>query len=609
MAMQNAGESGRQIRQELARILADPDFQSSPRSGALLTHVVEKTLAGRQGEIKESTIGVEVFGRPADYDTRRDAIVRSEARRLREKLNRYSLREGTRSVVRIEVPRGSYQPEFHFREQPAPGPKPIGLLSRLRWGIAGALLTVTAVVLSAVAPRYKTESVPTLAILPFANRSDDAHLKYVSDGLAEDLERDLSRVKGLRIHAHSGLPANSAVDYRELGRRLGVTALLEGKLTGSSGHHEVWVSLIRTSNSAILWADRFPYDGSVQPEERQIESATASALGVKVWNVPAAENPQVHDLYLRGHNLTAIRRRPEMELGIALFQQALTIDPSYALAYAGIADAYGVMAANGKIDPGIALARGMPAARKAVELAPSLAEAHAALGMLKGVAGDPKGQAEEYQRTIELNPNYGRGYLRLGISRFTQGDFAGAERLIRESETLDPTSLALPLIRAELYYYWRRYDDSIALSRQIQQVDTDPRDSVPNLVMIRDFLQLHRLREAEEAARQLAKTEPPAIAKLARVACLGAQGHLDEAEQSMREVEANLKSDPVDPYSLALVFARLHDTANTLDWLEKALHDHTPDLSSARWEPALDFVRAEPRYRAVVDAVFIPSGN
>ena len=172
--------------------------------------------------------------------------------------------------------------------------------------------------------------------------------------------------------------------------------------------------------------------------------------------------------------------------------------------------------------------------------------------------------------------------------------------MLRESETLNPTYLALPLVRAELYYYWRRYDDSIDLIRQVEQVDRDPKDGAGSLILVRDFLELHRAPEAEQAARKIFGTDPPAIARTALAPCLAAAGRPDEAAALMRQVVANLRSDPIDPYTIALAYARMHDRAATLAWLETALRDRTPDLVSARWDPALDFVRGEARYERVV---------
>ena len=123
-------------------------------------------------------------------------------------------------------------------------------------------------------------------------------------------------------------------------------------------------------------------------------------------------------------------------------EQALTIDPGYALAYAGIADAYGLMMAHGQMDYSTAVGRGEQAARKALELDPSLAEAHAALGLIESARWQWNDAAAEYQRAIELNPSYDRAFVRAGVNRFELGDFVSAERLMRESERLNPYSIS-----------------------------------------------------------------------------------------------------------------------------------------------------------------------
>ena len=194
-------------------------------------------------------------------------------------------------------------------------------------------------------------------------------------------------------------------------------------------------------------------------------------MGVPVPAPTRVENPQAHDLYLQGRNLWTTRDREKTEQAIELYQQALKLDPNYALAWMGIADAYGLMAANGQMPAHLAIQDCEEAAAKAISLEPSLAEAHAPLGLLKMNQWDWRAADEEIQRSIVLNPNYDRAYVRAGLVRFYLGDFAEADRLIRRAETLRPYSLSLPIIRAELYYYARRYDDALDLSRHVQTID------------------------------------------------------------------------------------------------------------------------------------------
>jgi TolB-like protein/Flp pilus assembly protein TadD len=605
--------SAKQIREQLARILRAPDFVEYPRSSALLTHVVEETLAGRGAQIKEATLGVEVFGCPPGYDSKADSVVRTQARSLRTKLARYYAGEGVRDSVLIEIPKGAYVPEFRSLQEddiaPALPPSPNRRFSpRLAAGWLVVAVVVSAAALTIkIASASRHPNVPALAILSFVDLDPDRRFDTLAFGITEDLQRDLARVSALRLHATP--PAAQLVgersDYSALSRKLAVDALLEGEVTGSGNRAQIRVSLIRASDNSILWTDHFSSDLPAGPIEWQIEHNVARAMGVKLPPVLSArpENPQAHDLYFAARALWATRDAEKTRQAIGLFQQALTIDPGYALAYMGIADAYGLMMAHGQIDYSTAVGRGEQAARKALELDPSLAEAHAALGLIESARWQWNDAAAEYQRAIELNPSYDRAFVRAGVNRFVLGDFVSAERLMRESERLNPYSVSLPLIRAELYYYWRRYNDSEDLIRDVQKAE--PHNGTAFQLLARDFFAQHQPTPALQAAQSAAALSPDSVMLDAElVPCLIAAGHSAHAAELLRVVLHPHGADPLDEYGLALLYARLGDKDNTLKHLEDAWDHHVPDLPSMRWDPALDVVRDDPRYRALAAKIY-----
>lgn len=447
-----SGPSERRVREQLARMLRHPDFLASPRTSAFLKHIAERTLAGRSDEIKESTIGVEVFGRPPGYDAKADSIVRSEARRLREKLAHYYAGEGAGDTLRIEVPKGTYVPEFRSLAEEPDTTEEAGRTAN-SGRLAGILLAAAVVGAAVVLLAWNqlsaghTEGRVVLAVLPFAHAS----APDFDAAVTEDLERDLARIRSLRIHARPPadlLDPHEELDYRALAKKLGVDVLLDGRIVRSAAGASIHVSLIRGADSSLLWTDHFDASAPTRAVERQIEDAVARTLGMSLPMRTQPENPRAHDLFLEGRALWATRRKPEIERALAAFEQALQVDPGYALAYMGIADAYGLMAVHGQIDEATGVERGERAARKAIELDPSLAEAYAALGLLECAQWRWQEADEQYRRAIEFNPSYDRAYSRAGVVRFYLGDFPAAERYMREAETLDPYSTALPLIRA-----------------------------------------------------------------------------------------------------------------------------------------------------------------
>jgi TolB-like protein len=598
-----------QVRARLDRILRTPGFASDPRSCAFLTYVVELVLSGRSSEIKESTLGLEVFGRAPGYDCRNDSIVRTQARRVREKLAEYYLSAGKNDPVWIEIRKGGYVPEFRVPEhqmQIAEPERPLfrGVFASRRIALvpALALLLIACGIISWTWLRTRPSRLPAIAVLPFADLNPDHRGESLANGLTEDLERDLSRVRNLRIHARppAGLPTDGRrPDYASLSHRLHVDALLDGQIVSAGNRTEVRASLIHASDNAILWTDRFSSDGTALSIERQIEQGVASALGVKLPALVRTENPKAHDLFLAGRALWATRTPVNINKAIALYQQALQIDPNYALAYVGIADSYGLLAAHSQIDAKTGIELGERAARKALQIDPSLAEAHAALGLLDYDHWKWKEAEAEFQRAIDLNPSYDRAYSRAGIVRFYLGDFPAAERLIRESEQLNPYAMSLPLIRAELYYYWRRYDDSEDLIRQVQKAE--PKNATAFQFLAADFLARHQPARALEAARAAISEQPDSPDLTILVPCLHAVGDSAEAAQDLDRLR---QPGVGNPYALALMYARMGDKENTLQRLEAAFAQRVPDLPSVRWDPAFDLVRTEPRYRAIVEKVY-----
>ncbi len=600
--MASAGfASPENVRAQLVRILAAAEFAPFPRSAALLTYVVEEALAGRNDSLKEAVIGVEVFGRSPGYDPKADSIVRTQARRVREKLAEYYQGAGQDDPVRITIPKGAYIPEFVAAVKPPA--VPAARASR-RMAVAAFSLCLAAAGILLLAWHRGIPRVTTVGILPFLDR-DPAHAyAALAGGLTEDLERDLSRARDLRIHAHpTGLTPEARADYTEVARRLAVDAVIDGSIVRENGDAEIRVALIRGADRALLWTGRFPATGAIGGTERRIEDAVAAALGVKPpAHAAHTENPRAHDLYFAGRALWATREPAKSRQAIALYEEALRIDPEYALAYMGIADAYALMAGNGQIEPYAAIARGVPAVRRALELDPSLAEAHAAFGMLYLAQRDYQNAAGEYQRAIELNPSYDRAYVRAGTLQFWFGDFPQAEKLIRESERLNPYAMSLPMIRSELYYYWRRYDDSITLAKVVLQAD--PGYATAYQVMARDYLQKGDAPRAVAAARAAVAKFPDRMLYVSELASyLFRSGQTREAENLAALVLEPGPPDEVDPLVVALMYARMMDREKTLRYLAAAYSARSVDLPSIRFDPALDFVRDDPRYRAIAAKV------
>ena len=292
------------IREQLVRILNSGPFHQSQRRQRFLEYLVNETLAGRGERLKAYNVALAVFDRPETFDPVTDPLVRIEAARLREKLREYYGTEGQSDAIHIDLPKGTYAPQIEFRE----GEQQVTSVSkrRMRWQI---IVPVLAQVLG-------MPEGPAIAVLPFANLSDDPKQEYFSDGLTEDLMTALSRASSdLRVLARNTTfqYKGRAVDVPKLGRELGVRYVLEGGVRRTDDGLRVTAQLIDTQTGAHIWADRFDRKMAdiflVQDEiVSQIVAKIAGGYGVieitegKSAAHKSPEEIRAYDLVLRAHD-------------------------------------------------------------------------------------------------------------------------------------------------------------------------------------------------------------------------------------------------------------------------------------------------------------------
>jgi tetratricopeptide (TPR) repeat protein len=308
-------------------------------------------------------------------------------------------------------------------------------------------------------------------------------------------------------------------------------------------------------------------------------------------------------LYLQGRVLAAIQIYGRTQEAFGLYRKALQIDPDYALAWMGIADAYALMTQNGQIRFADGAAEAEKAAARAIALEADLAEAHASLGRIRMTEWRWTEADRVLKRAIELNPSYDRA----GLLKYYLGDFATGETLIRKAETLSPYSLAIPMLRAQGYIVTRRYQDALDLCKSIRKLN-------PEYITTygQEAVALHFLGRNQEALDAKEKSYDFVVRvggqqrepDRSLAPYLFAGGHLREARQLMDDAIARRSVKFADAYGLAEEWGLMSERAETLRWLEQALAEHSADLPSLRVDPMFDFVRGEPRFQAVVRKVF-----
>jgi len=324
------------VRQHLETVLDSPPFRRVGGQAKLLRYIVEHTLDGDQDSLKEYLLGMDVFQRGQDFDPKADAVVRVEALRLRARLEKYYSGEGKSSPVVIELPRGGYVPTFHLREPAAP--KSSGGRRAFPWiaaAVAGIVI-VSAVYLGVRRPRSPGAGGNSLAVLPFLNLTGNPENQYVCDGFVEDLTTELSTIPALHVAARTSASAirGRSVDVREIGRQLGVSAVLEGSLRQDDKDWVISAQLVDTSDGYHLWSQT--YRGgreAVMAMEGNISTAVVRALRLPGAAAPS-QTPQyvpgeaARELYWRGvsANAKGYTHRPE---SLRYWEQAVALEPKY----------------------------------------------------------------------------------------------------------------------------------------------------------------------------------------------------------------------------------------------------------------------------------------
>jgi DNA-binding winged helix-turn-helix (wHTH) protein/TolB-like protein/tetratricopeptide (TPR) repeat protein len=542
------------------------------------------------------------------------------------------------------------QPELPIRSavgSVVPPPPVASGITQRRWQYAAAGLALTVLVagLIAVSPLGSpvrpmarsmarsmirsmawTTSSPapprSVSVLPFEDlgvSSAEPEKQYIASGLTQELSAELARLRGLKVivgRLASQSPPGSAstpavLDAMSVGRSLNVESLLRGSVRRSGGQYRIAVQLINTRDGRELWSGVYTADVSDIPSvEEQIVRHTADALRVpwtasldEQWARRHVENPEAHDLYLQARYLWSTRKTDALEQSVLLFRQAIAKDPSYARAYAGLADSYLVMATN---DQQMPVATAVPlvrdAAVKALQLDPTLAEPHATLGLLKSkFEWDFAGAQEEFQRSFALNPGYATAHHWAGQNLTAMGEFEAANAELRKAQELDPLSRMIFEGLFENYYYWRRFDDAIQTMRALQA--RDPIEYAPfSWAFGNAYLAKGMYPEAEAIYRQLADRHRVDVYSLRLAQVQALEGHRTEARAVLERVER--KPDrSADPVSLARVHVALGETDAAIALLQRAYQERDPEVTIMKYDPNLEALSADPRFQQLVQSV------
>src|SRR5437867_5082433 len=453
----------------------------------------------------------------------------------------------------------------------------------------------------------------SVAVLPFVNMSADKNDEYLSDGMTEELINALARVPGLRVPGRSSSFAfkgkNEDDIFRKVGEQLHVNAVLEGSVRKAGDKLRITAQLINVADGYHLWSE--DYDGDVRDIftfQSNVAKRVVEALQVKLGFEAAralakkpTENPEAHRLYLLGRYEFGKYSEAGWTSSIRYYEQALKLDPNYALAYCGLADTYAYM--GGVVMPSKeAVVKEKEFAQKALELEPELPEAHLSLACALGGAFDWQNAQIEFDRAIELNPNLAWAYE---IYAWFLGGVGRLDEAIAKDKKaieLDPLNSFFQAALAYFLYHARRYDDAIVQIKKTLELD-------PASTLGRHLLGCCLLWKGDTAG---------AIAEFQRskIMVTGAwyqgllgyayaiSGDRPKAEQMLRELEEMEKRQYVSSTAFAAIYLGLGEKEKALDWLDKAYENQESACWLLKVDPIYDSVRNEPRFQALVEKIF-----
>jgi TolB-like protein/DNA-binding winged helix-turn-helix (wHTH) protein/Tfp pilus assembly protein PilF len=489
--------------------------------------------------------------------------------------------------------------------------------SKLRWFLI-ILSTIALGIAGFFIYRSRTPVPPSqiqsIAVLPFKNESGNPEVDYLSDGVTESLINSLSQLSNLSVKARSTVfrYKDKAVEPQAVATELSVQAILTGRVVQRGDDLTLYLSLVDGRNGNQLWGQRYDrkladlvaLQNEIGHDVSQKLRARLSAGDEQKLKKEYTSNAEAYQLYLRGRYHALKRTFPETQKAISYFQQAIAVDPSYALAYVGLADAHvSSLAANRPSNEFFPQARA--AAQKAIEIDDTLAAAHAQLGFIIFWYDWDWGASEnKFKRALELDPDGADTHLFYAHLLSNTGRHAEALAEAKRARELDPLNLRISALEGSFLIHAGRTDE--ALTRLHETMELDPNYFLAHLIASTGYILKGMYSEAISEARR-AREISGARSSYAEAVLGYALAKSGQEVEARSLLEGLLKSSAErDPYHIALVYNGLGQHDEALAWLERAYAQRSPGMVFLKVEPKWNNLRSEPRFQDLLRRVGLP---
>ncbi len=513
----------------------------------------------------------------------------SELKRLLRQSSRVST-PGMVSSATASIPQAKPSPVFGKRSV---------IMGVVGVVIVAAALSVYLMMRPAQAP------IDSLAVLPFVNVTQNPDTEYLSDGMTESIINSLTKIQGIRVIPRSTVFRfkGKDIDPEEVGSKLNVSAILTGRVVQRDDILNLQLDLIDVNNQSQIYGNQYQFKAAeILSMQEKVVADLVNQLGTnltaekeKAITRRQTDNVEAYKLYMQGRYHWQKRKADEIQKSIALFNQALALDASYALAYAGLADSYVLLEQYAGMPGKEVYPKAVAAATRALEIDPSLAEAHTTLAFANFASKEWKKAEEGFKYSLSLNPNYPTTYHWYSILLQTLGQRDEAFKLIKHAQTLDPLSLVIGINVGLAYHLNGEYERAIQEMHAALRIDSS--FSVAYYRQSEPYVKLGKLQEAYVASLKGVETSdrsPEALSFLGYCAAL--LGKTNEAVSILHELEERAAHGTCPGYYIARVSAGLGDSEKIFKWLNVDFENHSGSVIWLTQEDVWDPYRSDPRF-------------
>jgi TolB-like protein/Tfp pilus assembly protein PilF len=474
--------------------------------------------------------------------------------------------------------------------------------------------TVTGGGAAAAATAPTSGHIDSLAVLPLANASADPGTEYLADGITESIINTLSQLPQLKVMARATVfrYKGKEVDVQEVRRDLNVRAVMMGRVLQFGDNLVIKTELVDAADGSQLWGDEYRRKSAdIFEVQEEISKEISDNLRIKLTGAEKkllvkryTDNTEAYRLYLKGRFCLSKTTKEALNNAIRHFRQAIDVDPDYALAYAGLADAYYALSSN-HLPANEAMPKARAAAEQALKFDEALSEAHASLGLVKAFyEWDWAGAESEYKRAIELNPGYASAHHWYGWYLALMGRLSEAIAEIKQASELDPLSLEINSDLGLSFFFARQYERAIEQFEKALEMD-------PNSVWTRFFIGWAREQkgdyaEAIEEYRRAARLDDSPLIMAALGHTYVMAGRRDEALAALEEMKRLAATRHVSSYHFTILNAALGERDEAFEWLEKSYGAREEALVWLKVDPRLDAIRTDPRFIDLQRRVGLP---